>query len=167
MRYCPYCGAEVDEDSIYCLKCGKKFPEKTPPKGEPAWEPRPTGSDPQVTYHTLYQSKPYHIGMKAPLGERCIASLLDDAVEYFIPCFGCVYGCIKDGIREGQSLGKGFMGLRVIDFQTGIPATIGQSAIRNLCGCLDVCTCYLAVLIDQDGRRIGDKLAGTVVILDQ
>lgn len=37
MRYCPYCGAEVDEDSIYCLKCGKKFPEKTPPKGEPAW----------------------------------------------------------------------------------------------------------------------------------
>jgi len=41
MRYCPFCGAEVDEDSLYCLNCGKKLPEK-PVKGVEAWEIPPT-----------------------------------------------------------------------------------------------------------------------------
>ena len=164
MRYCPFCGTEVDEDSIYCLKCGKKIPEKAPSKGVPVWEPTPTGPSPQVTYRPLYQPRPYHIGMKAPIGERCIALIIDDIINQFC----CVYNCIKDGIREGQSIGKGLMGMRVVDFQTGMPATMNQSFIRNCCpGCLDGCCCYLIGLMDKDGRRIGDQAAGTVVILDQ
>ncbi|UCG90607.1 MAG: RDD family protein [Candidatus Heimdallarchaeota archaeon] len=169
MRYCPFCGAEVDEDSLYCLNCGKKLPEK-PIKGVTAWETPPTEPYPPaepaqpVTYRPLYQPRPYHPGMKAPMGERCIALIIDDVINYFC----CFYNFIKDGIREGQSIGKGLMGMRVVDFQTGMPATIGQSFIRNCCpGCLDGCCCYLVALMDQDGRRIGDQAAGTVVILDQ
>lgn len=49
-----------------------------------------------------------------------------------------------------------------------MPETIGQSFIRNyLCGCLDISCCYLVAIIDDDGRRIGDHLAGTVVIKDR
>ncbi len=75
---------------------------------------------------------------------------------------------IKDSIRDGQSIGKSLYRLRVIDFHSGIPATIGQSFIRNwICCWLDAITCYLVALTDDDGRRIGDHMAGTVVIIDR
>ncbi len=174
-KFCPFCGAEVDEDSLYCLNCGKKLPEK-PVKGVSAWETTPTQPYPSapaqpVTYRPLYQPRPYHPSMKAPMGERCIAYLIDGAISSiftYVCGIGIIYTIIKDGIRDGKSLGKGLMGLRVVDFQTGMPATIGQSFIRNCCpGCLDGCCCYLVALTDQDGRRIGDQAAGTVVILDK
>lgn len=175
MPYCPFCGADVEPESHYCLKCGKELPEKAvPEKGVPTWEPAPTEPSrrpeprPPVTYRPLYQPKPYHPAMKAPLGERCVALIVDDAIGTIVPFVGWVYGIIKDGIRDGQSLGKGVMGLRVVDFQTGMPATMGQSFMRNCCpGCIDGCCCYLVALMDQDGRRIGDQVAGTVVILDK
>ena len=174
MAFCPFCGAEVQEDSLYCLNCGKKLPEKRPSPGVAAWEPTPAQPSytprpaQPVTYKPLYQPRPYHPSMKAPLGERCVGRLVDDLIAGFIPYCGCIYTAVQDGIREGQSLGKGLMGLRVVDFQTGMPATIGQSFIRNCCpGCLDGCCCYLVALIDEDGRRIGDQAAGTVVILDK
>lgn len=175
MAFCPFCGAEVQPDSLYCLNCGKKLPEKRPPTGVSAWETTPTQPTyqpaPSVTYKPLYQAKPYHPAMKAPMGERCIALLIDGAISSifsYVFCVGFIYDIIKDGIREGQSVGKGLMGLRVVDFQTGMPATMGQSFIRNCCpGCLDGCCCYLVALMDQDGRRIGDQAAGTVVILDK
>jgi uncharacterized RDD family membrane protein YckC len=82
-------------------------------------------------------------------------------------CLGWLYQLLKDGVREGQSIGKGVMGLCVVDFNTGIPTTIGQSFIRNcLCGCVDASCCYLVAFIDEDGRRLGDHAAGTVVIID-
>jgi uncharacterized RDD family membrane protein YckC len=177
MSFCPYCGAEVQPDSLYCLNCGKKLPEKKKtPTGVADWETTPTYQPtyqpaPSVTYKPLYQPKPYHPALKAPMGERCIALLIDNAISSifsYVFCVGFIYDIIKDGIREGQSIGKGLMGLRVVDFQTGMPATMGQSFIRNCCpGCLDGCCCYLVALIDQDGRRIGDQAAGTVVILDK
>lgn len=173
MAYCPFCGADVQPDSLYCLNCGKKLPEKKP-AGVADWEAPPTPPTyqpaPTAMYKPMYQPRPYHPAMKAPMGERCIGYLIDYAISSILSyfCIGIVYTIIKDGIREGQSLGKGLMGLRVVDFQTGMPATIGQSFIRNCCpGCLDGCCCYLVALIDQDGRRIGDQAAGTVVILDK
>ncbi|MFX1336682.1 MAG: hypothetical protein ACFFCU_17180 [Promethearchaeota archaeon] len=59
------------------------------------------------------------------------------------------------------------MHLRVVDFHTGRPATIGESMIQNCCcgGC-DSSTCYFFALMDSYGRRIADKVAGTVVIKD-
>lgn len=82
-------------------------------------------------------------------------------------CLGWLYEVGKDYIREGRSIGKGIMGLRVIDFNTGMPATISQSFIRNcVCACVDASCCFLAAIIDEDGRRIGDHVAGTVIIRD-
>jgi hypothetical protein len=118
-----------------------------------------------TSYKPAFQARPYHPSMKAPLGDRCVAYLVDS----FISQFTCgIYGCFKDGIRDGQSIGKGLMNLRVVDYRTGLPATIGQSFVRNcLCSCLDGCTCYCAMLTSDDGRRLSDQAAGTIVILDR
>ena len=166
VKYCPSCGSEVDPNSIYCFNCGYKIPVTAYPKSKPAWEP-PT--QPQTTYQppryrAAFQPRIYHPSMKAPLTDRCVALLLDNCIDQF---FCGIYGCFKDGIRDGQSLGKGVMNLRVIDYNHGIPATIGQSFIRNcLCSWLDICSCYFFAWASEDGRRIGDHIAGTIVIRD-
>jgi uncharacterized RDD family membrane protein YckC len=108
--------------------------------------------------------------MKAPIGERCIALLIDSAIGTILTyvCIGIFYDCFKDGIREGQSFGKGLMNLRVVDYYSGSPATLGQSFIRNcVCGWLDAVCCFLVVFLNTEGRRIGDQVAGTIVILDR
>jgi hypothetical protein len=175
VKYCPNCGEETDQDSIYCLNCGKKLPESGAAKPPaPGWEtpqqppaPRPYQAP---GYKPIYQPQPYHPSMKAPMGERCVALLVDNFISGLLSyvCIGIFYECMKDGIRDGQSFGKGLMNLRVVDYNTGLPATIGQSFIRNcLCGWIDVCCCYLVALLSDDGRRIGDNIAGTIVILDR
>jgi len=93
----------------------------------------------------------------APLISRCIASLID-GVFNCLPC----YGLWKDGIRDGQSFGKGMMGLRVVKFSSGQPATIMDSCLRNFCSC-----CPPLCLITSGRRRFGDMVAGTIVIKDQ
>ena len=92
----------------------------------------------------------------APCTDRCIASLVDDVFN-IIPC----YFLWKDGIRDGQSFGKGMMGLRVVKFSTGQPATITDSCLRNCLSC-----CPLLLLITSGRRRFGDYVAGTIVIKD-
>lgn len=180
MTYCPDCGREVESGSSYCLNCGKKLPEDVSTrKISQSWESPPTKPyqppdyQQQVSYRPptrpVYQPRPYHPSMKASLGDRCIALLGDEVISCVFACcsVGCVYDLIKDTIRDGQSIGKGMVGLRVIDHQRGIPATMGQSITRNctMC-CVDVWCCYLVAFIDKDGRHIGDHMAGTVVIRD-
>ena len=175
VQYCPHCGVETDQDSIYCLNCGKKLPESRAGKpAAPEWQTsqEPTSPRPYQApgYKPVYQPQPYHPSMKAPIAERCVAYLVD----YFITglgsyiCIGIFYPCVKDGIREGRSFGKGLMNLRVVDYNTGMPATIGQSCIRNcLCLWVDGLCCCLVPLFSEDGRRIGDHTAGTIVIRDR
>ena len=175
VKYCPNCGEETDPDSIYCLNCGKKLPE-TGPAGPPAPAYQAPRQSPAPRpyqapgYKPVYQPQPYHPSMKAPIGERCIALIVDNFITSLLSyvCIGVFYACMKDGIRDGQSFGKGLMNLRVVDYSTGMPATIGQSFIRNcLCSCVDGACCYLVALTSEDGRRIGDHVAGTIVILDR
>ncbi|MHA1944708.1 MAG: RDD family protein [Candidatus Hodarchaeales archaeon] len=93
----------------------------------------------------------------APLVSRCVAAIIDIPFNC-IPC----YGLWKDGIRDGQSFGKGLMGLRVVNFTTGNSATIMDSCLRNFCSC-----CPPLCLITSGHRRFGDMIAGTIVIKDQ
>ncbi|MHA1994219.1 MAG: RDD family protein [Candidatus Hodarchaeales archaeon] len=92
----------------------------------------------------------------APCMDRCIASIIDG----FLSCIPC-YPLWKDGIRDGQSFGKGMMGLRVVKFSTGRPATITDSCLRNCFSC-----CEPLLLITSGRRRFGDYVAGTIVIKD-
>lgn len=102
---------------------------------------------------------------QAPCGERCVAALIDGVISGAISWAlgaGCIYDLIKDGIRDGQSIGKGMMGLRVVKFDTGQPPTIVNSILRN---CFMCCPCLL--LVTEGKRRFGDYVGGTIVIKDQ
>jgi len=104
------------------------------------------------------------IQKQAPCGDRCVAYLIDGAISAAFSWAlgaGCVYDLIKDGIRDGQSLGKGMMGLRVVKFDTGQPPTLMDSCLRN---CFSCCPCML--LFTEGKRRFGDYVGGTIVIKD-
>jgi hypothetical protein len=181
MPFCQNCGYQSGEKSIFCANCGTELikkdeviqkPEKIIDKDDVNKSQHP----PQQ--YTNYKSPntttggyAYVPSLKAPMGDRCIAFLIDDLVSSFLVfCYvgSCIYISLKDTIRDGRSLGKGLMNLRVIDFYTGNPATFGQSFTRNcIGGCFDCCTCYIVAFTNNDGRRIGDQMAGTIVIRDR
>ena len=76
---------------------------------------------------------------------------------------GFGYFLMRDGFRKG-SLGKRVCGLRVVDARSGAPCRPLQSVVRNLIllavGAFDL----LVPFFRSDGRRIGDTVAGTLVV---
>jgi uncharacterized membrane protein SpoIIM required for sporulation/uncharacterized RDD family membrane protein YckC len=69
---------------------------------------------------------------------------------------------------QGQTLGKRLVGVRVVRAD-GAPVTVLDSAVRNLLRAVDFLpACYpvgvLCMLIDPRHRRLGDLVAGTVLI---
>jgi len=73
------------------------------------------------------------------------------------------YLLLADGMHDGQSVAKRWLGMRVVDRTTGDPCTSGQSLVRNLLlmflGPLD----WLFIFGERN-QRLGDKAAGTIVI---
>src|SRR5438874_11960099 len=70
--------------------------------------------------------------------------------------------------RGGRSPGKRAMGLRVVDAR-GLPISLYQSVVRNIVRALDFAPAFYGVaaissLIDPHHRRLGDLVAGTLVI---
>lgn len=81
------------------------------------------------------------------------------------------YTLTKDGHGNDQSVGKKLCRLMVIDVYTGEPCGLGQSMGRAIvAGLFSVIPLLgwlvepIAVLGTDDGRRIGDRAAGTQVI---
>lgn len=81
------------------------------------------------------------------------------------------YGFTKDGMGEGQSVGKRAMGLMVVHTPTDTPCTRGQSAVRalvwggtNLVPGIGFLIEPLAAILDARGRRFGDRAADTQVV---
>lgn len=73
---------------------------------------------------------------KANLTNRFIAYIIDAAIMvggmflFYVP--GIVYAFIKDGLMNGQSIGKKMMGIMVINVDTNEPCSILNSAGRQL-----------------------------------
>lgn len=87
---------------------------------------------------------------------------------YFIPL---IYNFIKDGMGDGQSIGKKAMNIKVINVSDNSSCTKGTSALRALIGGLIGIVPLVGWLIEpimviatSDGRRLADKVAGTMVI---
>jgi uncharacterized RDD family membrane protein YckC len=81
------------------------------------------------------------------------------------------YSFTKDAYDNGKSIGKRTVGLMVVNISTNKPCTKGESALRALM--LGVMSAIpfvgtlvepLVLLVNQDGRRVGDMVAGTQVI---
>jgi len=73
------------------------------------------------------------------------------------------YLLLADGRENGQSIGKRMLNMRVIEEQSGNPCTYGRSFLRNILllvlGPID-----WIFIFGGKHQRLGDKLAGTVVV---
>lgn len=135
---------------------------------------------------------------KANLTNRFIAHIIDAAIMvggmflFYVP--GIVYAFIKDGLMNGQSIGKKMMGIMVINVDTNEPCSIPRSVGRVLpvtilsilLGILEIVTnnnisenlaiyiifpFFILLLMDieflffnKEGRVIKDRISGTQVI---
>lgn len=78
------------------------------------------------------------------------------------------YPVVFEVLRDGQTIGKRVMGLRVIN-DNGTPVTWVPSIVRNLLRTVDMLPFgygfgLLCGLLDKHGRRLGDLAAGTMVV---
>ncbi len=126
---------------------------------------------------------------KADLTTRAVAGFVDlllviglerlPDVLGFLAAAG--YLLIRDGLFEGQSIGKKVIGLRVAPSDSAQGMTYRESIIRNIplalafilfqvpyigwiLGPLALCVECLTAIGDDQGMRIGDMLARTSVI---
>jgi uncharacterized RDD family membrane protein YckC len=74
-----------------------------------------------------------------------------------------LYLAFSDGFHGGQSFAKQWLGMRVVDANTGAPCTWGDSFIRNVFSILGPLDALF--IFGEDHQRLGDKAAGTVVIV--
>ena len=73
------------------------------------------------------------------------------------------YFFLADGLHEGQSFAKQWLGVRVVSAKTGAPCSFGQSFVRNvftIFGPLD-----WIFIFGERHQRLGDKVAGTIVVI--
>ncbi len=101
-----------------------------------------------------------------------IAAFLDEAgeglllISLFLLMWG--YPILFEVLRKGQTPGKRAFGLKVVH-RNGTPVGWLASIVRNLLRVVDLLPFaygigLLTTLLDRDSRRIGDLVAGTLVI---
>jgi uncharacterized RDD family membrane protein YckC len=93
------------------------------------------------------------------------AAALGMTLQFF---FTFVYHVYFETMRQGRTIGKRALGLRVVDSR-GLPITPAQSLVRNAIRVLDSLPLFYAIggvasLIDRHGRRLGDVAAQTLVV---
>jgi uncharacterized membrane protein SpoIIM required for sporulation/uncharacterized RDD family membrane protein YckC len=91
------------------------------------------------------------------------------ALAYFASLWG--YFAFFEGFGRGQTPGKRRLGIRVVR-DTGHPVSFGSAAVRNLLRAADFLPPpYLLggilVALHPRGKRLGDMVAGTVVVRDR
>lgn len=79
-----------------------------------------------------------------------------------------MYDFLQEVFFNGQSLGKRALGIRVVDMQGNEP-TISQSILRQVLRMVDFTITFglcalISALVSKNSQRLGDVVAGTVVI---
>jgi uncharacterized RDD family membrane protein YckC len=82
-----------------------------------------------------------------------------------------LYWTLWEVLGHGQTPGKRLLGIRVVS-DDGSSATVLQSAVRNLCRMVDFLPVLygaglLTMLVSRENRRLGDLLAGTVLVREE
>src|SRR5262249_51524643 len=73
------------------------------------------------------------------------------------------YFAVQEIATGGRTLGKRLVKLRVVTAEGGTPGA-GPLLIRNLVRSLDIFFGPILMVIDPLSRRLGDRLAGTLVV---
>lgn len=179
--FCPNCGSSTATEDKFCLNCGKKLVEDSAPSPK-AQKPQYEASAQQTPYvppQPYAQTQQYapaqpmpvsgsgipkhaYTQLRASFGDRVVAYLLDSVISSFCPPLACFRDIIPE---NGKGFGKSMMKLVVVDYDTGLPITAGQACVRTLCMCgvIDV----FMPLCNEEGRRIGDLVANSIVLEDR
>lgn len=97
---------------------------------------------------------------------------IDFAIMAFLGLFAAMFYAVFCELRlAGQTIGKRLMGLRVVDAQAR-QLVLSQSIVRNVARTIDFLPVFyglggLVALGDRLGRRLGDLIAGTVVVQER
>ncbi|MFQ5703258.1 MAG: stage II sporulation protein M [Gemmatimonadales bacterium] len=89
---------------------------------------------------------------------------------YFVILWG--YFVLFEGLRNGRTPGKKLLGIRVV-METGHPVTFQAAAVRNLLRIADFQPAgvpllgLLLLFFERHNKRLGDIVAGTIVVRDQ
>lgn len=135
--------------------------------------------------------------LKSAIKVATLARIMAKAIDFFIVLIlalltypvgiilAVIYVCLCDAFQNGQSVGKKFVGFRVISLLDGAPCTIKQSVIRNLPFSIPLafaiipmwgwiftfligfvlCVVEFYFIFHLDsGHRVGDVMADTSVI---
>lgn len=81
------------------------------------------------------------------------------------------YWIVPEALWSGLSVGKLALQLRVVDAGGG-PLTVGQAIVRNLLRIVDFLPAYyavgaIAIFVSSRNQRLGDLVAGTVVVRER
>lgn len=185
-RVCEICGNEYDDNIKYCPKDGGRVLSKAlliQSSTKDITHNKASMGNRLIAYIldglvTSALALPsiifYFIGISAmkssyyeDSSEQGIPFILIAILLYILPL---VYSLVKDGLSNGQSIGKRVANVKVVDVLTGKCCSKSSSCIRNLISGL-LCIIPLGFLIDpimvmatDDGRKLGDKAANTIVI---
>jgi uncharacterized RDD family membrane protein YckC len=110
------------------------------------------------------------LGLSAIFGRDAAGGLKNGLLLVLLFVLEWGYFVASEMLMSGRSLGKKALGLRVVSAQ-GLPVGLGDSLLRNLLRAADFLpagyvlgvTCMLA---DGHFRRLGDLVAGTLVIYE-
>jgi len=94
--------------------------------------------------------------LQAPLSSN-------SSVETAVECMILGYLLFADGMKGGQSIGKRIFHTAVVDATTLTPCSLGQSAVRNI-SLLLLHILDWGFIFRAKRQRLGDRLAGTIVI---
>ena len=123
-------------------------------------------------------------GPRAGFGQRFLAALIDgnparnprfrapggdqpSGRERARLSLGIAYFGYLEGSASGQTLGKKWIGIRVIDFSTGGPIGFGRAVIRYFGRWVSAIACllgYFWMLWDKEKQTWHDKFATDVVV---
>jgi uncharacterized RDD family membrane protein YckC len=160
------------------------YPPPAAPQGAPAYPPPPTGQPAAYPPPPVYAPAPAaHLPAVlqgrtlASWGDRFLASLVDGLVAItIIGIFVNWFMIGREGDKNGMSLGKQVIGLRIVR-EDGSPMTVGTAILREfviktlvigfvgwfLIG-IPVLLDYLWPLWDDRNQALHDKMASTFVV---
>ena len=155
--FCPKCGDPISPEDKFCLKCGTSL-TKTARGAATKTQFRPS------LHHETGIPREQYVHLKASYFDRFIALLIDGVVYDLCPPLWCLRDMVPE---KGKSFGKSMLNLKVIDYDTGLTITAGQSCVRTICLGVLFGIEFFTPLCNDEGRRIGDYVANTIVIEDR
>ena len=105
-------------------------------------------------------------------GDDASGSLVGGLIVACLVVTFVVYTTTIETLTRGKSVGKYAMGLRVVRDDGG-PVRFRQAFVRALCGFFvdffvtSGCVGFLTAMLNARGKRVGDMLAGTVVLRER